>query len=187
MSLIELFLLAAGLSMDAFAVSVCKGLSMQKMRAKHALIIGLYFGGFQALMPWIGYMLGIRFQGAIKAYDHWIAFILLGIIGFNMVKESMDNETESCDASIDVKTMLILAIATSIDALAVGVTFAFLQVSILPAVCFIGATTFVLSCIGIRIGHVFGLKYKSRAELFGGAVLILMGIKILLEHLGVLG
>ena len=187
MSLIELFLLAAGLSMDAFAVSVCKGLSMQKMRAKHALVIGLYFGGFQALMPWIGYMLGIRFQGAIKAYDHWIAFILLGIIGFNMVKESMDNETESCDASIDVKTMLILAIATSIDALAVGVTFAFLQVSILPAVCFIGATTFILSCIGIRIGHVFGLKYKSRAELFGGAVLILMGTKILLEHLGVLG
>ena len=187
MSLIELFLLAAGLSMDAFAVSVCKGLSMQKMRAKHALVIGLYFGGFQALMPWIGYMLGIRFQGAIKAYDHWIAFILLGIIGFNMVKESMDNENESCDASIDVKTMLLLAIATSIDALAVGVTFAFLQVSILPAVCFIGATTFILSCIGIRIGHVFGLKYKSRAELFGGAVLILMGIKILLEHLGVLG
>ena len=133
MSLIELFLLAAGLSMDAFAVSVCKGLSMQKMRAKHALIIGLYFGGFQALMPWIGYTLGIRFQGAIKAYDHWIAFILLGIIGFNMVKESMDNETESCDASIDVKTMLILAIATSIDALAVGVTFAFLDVRILQA------------------------------------------------------
>ena len=187
MSLIELFLLAVGLSMDAFAVSVCKGLSMQTMRLKHAFVIGLYFGGFQALMPWLGYLLGIRFQGAIKTYDHWIAFILLGIIGFNMVKESLEQDTESCDASVDVRTMLLLAIATSIDALAVGVTFAFLQVSILPAVCFIGATTFILSCIGIRIGHVFGLKYKSRAELFGGAVLILMGIKILLEHLGVLG
>ena len=164
MSLIELFLLAAGLSMDAFAVSVCKGLSMQKMRAKHALIIGLYFGGFQALMPWIGYMLGIRFQGAIKAYDHWIAFILLGIIGFNMVKESMDNETESCDASIDVKTMLILAIATSIDALAVGVTFAFLDVRILQAVSFIGCTTYILSMIGVKVGTVFGVLYKSKAD-----------------------
>ena len=187
MSLIELFLLAVGLSMDAFAVSVCKGLSMQTMRLKHAFVIGLYFGGFQALMPWLGYLLGIRFQGAIKTYDHWIAFILLGIIGFNMVKESLEQDTESCDASVDVRTMLLLAIATSIDALAVGVTFAFLQVNILPAVCFIGATTFVLSCIGIKIGHVFGLKYKSRAEFFGGAVLILMGIKILLEHLGILG
>ena len=178
MSLIELFLLAAGLSMDAFAVSVCKGLSMQKMRAKHALVIGLYFGGFQALMPWIGYMLGIRFQGAIKAYDHWIAFILLGIIGFNMVKESMDNETESCDASIDVKTMLILAIATSIDALAVGVTFAFLQ-----AVSFIGCTTFILSVIGVKVGTVFGVLYKSKAERTGGIILILIGLKILIEHL----
>ena len=186
MSLIELFLLAVGLSMDAFAVSVCKGLSMQTMRLKHAFVIGLYFGGFQALMPWLGYLLGIRFQGAIKTYDHWIAFILLGIIGFNMVKESLEQDTESCDASVDVRTMLLLAIATSIDALAVGVTFAFLQVNILPAVCFIGATTFVLSCSGIKIGHVFGLKYKSRAEFFGGAVLILMGIKILLEHLGVI-
>ena len=183
MSLIELFLLAAGLSMDAFAVSVCKGLSMQKMRAKHALVIGLYFGGFQALMPWIGYMLGIRFQGAIKAYDHWIAFILLGIIGFNMVKESMDNETESCDASIDVKTMLILAIATSIDALAVGVTFAFLDVRILQAVSFIGCTTFILSVIGVKVGTVFGVLYKSKAERTGGIILILIGLKILIEHL----
>lgn len=183
MSLIELFLLAAGLSMDAFAVSVCKGLSMQKMRVKHALVIGLYFGGFQALMPWIGYMLGIRFQGAIKAYDHWIAFILLGIIGFNMVKESMDNETESCDASIDVKTMLILAIATSIDALAVGVTFAFLDVRILQAVSFIGCTTFILSVIGVKVGTVFGVLYKSKAERTGGIILILIGLKILIEHL----
>ena len=186
MSLIELFLLAAGLSMDAFAVSVCKGLSMQKMRAKHALVIGLYFGGFQALMPWIGYMLGIRFQGAIKAYDHWIAFILLGIIGFNMVKESMDNETESCDASIDVKTMLILAIATSIDALAVGVTFAFLQVDIWKAVSFIGVVTFAFSVVGMKLGNVFGMKYKSKAEFAGGLILILLGVKILLEHLGIL-
>ena len=183
MSLIELFLLAAGLSMDAFAVSVCKGLSMQKMRAKHALVIGLYFGGFQALMPWIGYMLGIRFQGAIKAYDHWIAFILLGIIGFNMVKESMDNENESCDASIDVKTMLLLAIATSIDALAVGVTFAFLDVRILQAVSFIGCTTFILSVIGVKVGTVFGVLYKSKAERTGGIILILIGLKILIGHL----
>ena len=177
MSLIELFLLAAGLSMDAFAVSVCKGLSMQKMRAKHALVIGLYFGGFQALM------LGIRFQGAIKAYDHWIAFILLGIIGFNMVKESMDNENESCDASIDVKTMLLLAIATSIDALAVGVTFAFLDVRILQAVSFIGCTTFILSVIGVKVGTVFGVLYKSKAERTGGIILILIGLKILIGHL----
>lgn len=183
MSLIELFLLAAGLSMDAFAVSVCKGLSMQKMRTKHALVIGLYFGGFQALMPWIGYMLGIRFQGAIKAYDHWIAFILLGIIGFNMVKESMDNENESCDASIDVKTMLLLAIATSIDALAVGVTFAFLDVRILQAVSFIGCTTFILSVIGVKVGTVFGVLYKSKAERTGGIILILIGLKILIGHL----
>ena len=183
MSLIELFLLAVGLSMDAFAISVCKGLSMQKLRVKHALIIGLYFGGFQALMPWIGYMLGIRFQSAIKAYDHWIAFILLGIIGFNMVKESMDNEPESCDASIDVKTMLLLAIATSIDALAVGVTFAFLDVRILQAVSFIGCTTFILSVIGVKVGTVFGVLYKSKAERTGGIILILIGLKILIEHL----
>ena len=145
MSLIELFLLAVGLSMDAFAVSVCKGLSMQTMRLKHAFVIGLYFGGFQALMPWLGYLLGIRFQGAIKTYDHWIAFILLGIIGFNMVKESLEQDTESCDASVDVRTMLLLAIATSIDALAVGVTFAFLEVRIFPAIAFIGCTTFFIS------------------------------------------
>ena len=144
MSLIELFLLAVGLSMDAFAVSVCKGLSMQTMRLKHAFVIGLYFGGFQALMPWLGYLLGIRFQGAIKTYDHWIAFILLGIIGFNMVKESLEQDTESCDASVDVRTMLLLAIATSIDALAVGVTFAFLEVRIFPAIAFIGCTTFFI-------------------------------------------
>lgn len=183
MSLTELFLLAIGLSMDAFAVSVCKGLSMQKLHPKHALIIGLYFGWFQALMPWTGYLLGIRFQGAIKAYDHWVAFILLGIIGFNMIKESLDQETESCDASVDAKTMLVLAVATSIDALAVGVTFAFLDVSILPAITFIGCTTFVISVIGVKVGTVFGARYKSKAELIGGIILILIGLKILIEHL----
>ena len=183
MSLTELFLLAIGLSMDAFAVSVCKGLSMQKLHPKHALIIGLYFGWFQALMPWTGYLLGIRFQGAIKAYDHWIAFILLGIIGFNMIKESLDQETESCDASVDAKTMLVLAVATSIDALAVGVTLAFLDVSILPAVTFIGCTTFVISVTGVMAGTIFGTRYKSKAELTGGIILILIGLKILTGHL----
>ena len=179
MSLIELFLLAVGLSMDAFAVSVCKGLSMQTMRLKHAFVIGLYFGGFQALMPWLGY----RFQGAIKTYDHWIAFILLGIIGFNMVKESLEQDTESCDASVDVRTMLLLAIATSIDALAVGVTFAFLEVRIFPAIAFIGCTTFFISVIGVKVGTAFGARYKSRAERTGGIILILIGFKILMEHL----
>ena len=187
MSLIELFLLAVGLSMDAFAVSVCKGLSMQKMRAKHALIIGLYFGGFQALMPWIGYMLGIRFQGAIKAYDHWIAFILLGIIGFNMVKESMDNENESCDASIDVKTMLLLAIATSIDALAVGVSLALIGANIWYCSTLIGLITFSLSAVGVMMGKKMGEKCQKGAGIVGGIVLILIGVKILLEHLGIFG
>ena len=177
MSLIELFLLAVGLSMDAFAVSVCKGLSMQTMRLKHAFVIGLYFGGFQALMPWLGYLLGIRFQGAIKTYDHWIAFILLGIIGFNMVKESLEQDTESCDASVDVRTMLLLAIATSIDALA------FLEVRIFPAIAFIGCTTFFISVIGVKVGTAFGARYKSRAERTGGIILILIGFKILMEHL----
>ena len=173
MGLLELFLIAVGLSMDAFAVSVCKGLSVRTLKAKHAVICGLYFGGFQLLMPLIGFALGVRFQSLITSIDHWIAFVLLGLIGSNMELENY--------------SMLPLAIATSIDALAVGVTFAFLQVDIVPAVSFIGATTFVLSCIGVKIGHVFGTKYKSRAELFGGIVLILMGLKILLEHLGFLG
>ena len=182
MGLLELFVIAVGLSMDAFAVSICKGLSVRELKPKHALTVGVYFGGFQMLMA-----LGVRFQSFITSNDHWIAFVLLGLIGANMIRESREHDEENLSDSFSFGTMLPLAVATSIDALAVGVTFAFLQVSILPAVCFIGATTFVLSCIGIRIGHVFGLKYKSRAELFGGAVLILMGIKILLEHLGVLG
>ena len=183
----ELAVLAVGLSMDAFAVSICKGLSAKRLQTRHYLIIGAWFGGFQALMPLAGYLLVSTFSGYIQRFDHWIAFILLALIGANMIREAFSKEEESMSGSFSVKTMLLLAVATSIDALAVGVTFAFLQVSILPAVCFIGATTFILSCIGIRIGHVFGLKYKSRAELFGGAVLILMGTKILLEHLGVLG
>lgn len=183
MSLLELFIIAVGLSMDAFAVSVCKGLSMQRMRGRDALIIGLYFGGFQGLMPLIGYLLGSRFKQAITAYDHWIAFILLAVIGFNMIKESLDKETESCDASVHMKDMLILAVATSIDALAVGVTFAFLQVRIIPAISFIGCTTFVLSIIGVKVGTVFGCKYKSRAELAGGLILVFMGCKILVDHL----
>ena len=183
MSLLELFIIAAGLSMDAFAVSICKGLSMRQMRSKHALVIGLYFGGFQALMPFIGYLLGSRFKQAITAYDHWIAFILLGIIGLSMIRESMDKETESCSPSVRMKDMLILAIATSIDSLAVGVTFAFLQVQIIPAISFIGLTTFVLSVIGVKVGTVFGCRYKSRAELAGGLILIFMGCKILIDHL----
>ena len=183
MSLAELFLIAVGLSMDAFAVSVCKGLSMPKLNKKHAVIIGLYFGGFQALMPLIGYYLGSHFKDAITSFDHWIAFILLVIIGGNMVKESREKDEDEMDDSVDVKTMIILAIATSIDALAVGVTFAFLQVQIVAAVSFIGITTFCLSVIGVAVGHYFGMKYKSRAELAGGIILILMGCKILIEHL----
>ena len=184
MGLLELFILAVGLSMDAFAVSVCKGLSVKKMEPKHALICGAYFGGFQALMPALGYLLGSQFESMITQIDHWIAFVLLGIIGSSMIKESKEEEVS---ASFDVKTMLALAVATSIDALAVGVTFAFLHVNIVWAVTFIGCTTFVLSAIGVKAGNVFGMKYKSRAELAGGVILILMGIKILLEHLGFLG
>ena len=185
MKLWELFILAVGLSMDAFAVSICKGLSVQKVKPRHALTVGCYFGGFQALMPLIGYLLGSQFEALISSVDHWIAFVLLAIIGINMIRESR-GDAEELNDSFGFKTMLPLAVATSIDALAVGVTFAFLQVQILPAVCFIGMTTFLFSCAGIKIGNVFGAKYKSRAELFGGAVLILMGLKILLEHLGVL-
>ena len=183
MSLFELFLIAVGLSMDAFAVSICKGLSQCRWKTKNAIIIGLYFGGFQAMMPLLGYFLGSQFQDAITSVDHWIAFILLGIIGFNMVKESLNKEPESCDASVAAKDMLVLAVATSIDALAVGVTFAFLQVDIVPAVSFIGLVTFFLSIAGVKVGTVFGCKYKSKAEFAGGTILILMGCKILIEHL----
>ena len=183
MSLFELFLLAIGLSMDAFAVAICKGLSMQQFNQKHAAIIALYFGAFQALMPAIGYLLGSRFQQSITAYDHWIAFILLVLIGGNMVKESFDHETETSSPSINFKEMLVLAIATSIDALAVGVTFAFLQVSLIPAISIIGITALVMSFLGVKVGHVFGTKYKSKAEFAGGLILIVIGGKILIEHL----
>lgn len=184
MGTLELFILAVGLSMDAFAVSICKGLSAEKLRPKHMLICGIYFGGFQALMPLIGWLLGIRFQALITNIDHWIAFVLLGIIGFNMIREALHSDDEECpDAAFDFKAMLPLAVATSIDALAVGVTFAFLDVSIAPAVSFIGIITFVCSAIGVKLGHVFGAKFKSKAELFGGLVLIAIGLKILIEHL----
>ena len=186
MSLLTLFITAVGLSMDAFAVAICKGLAMKKLSWKKALIIGLWFGGFQALMPTVGYLLGTRFESYVTAIDHWIAFVLLVLIGANMVKESFSKEEDSANDSVDVRTMFLLAIATSIDALAVGVTYAFLQVRIIPAVSFIGIITFTLSIVGVKIGNVFGLKYKSKAELTGGIILIVMGIKILLEHLGLL-
>lgn len=189
MSLFELFLIAVGLSMDAFAVSVCKGLCMRKMNYGQATVIALFFGGFQAGMPLIGWFLGKQFEKYITSVDHWIAFVLLGIIGFNMIREAMgrDEETEcDLDERLKLKELLVLAIATSIDALAVGITFAFLQVSIVPAVSFIGVTTFVLSFAGVGIGKVFGARYKNKAELVGGIILIAMGVKILLEHLGVI-
>ena len=186
MSLIELFLIAVGLSMDAFAVAVCKGLAMPKMSWKGAAIVGLYFGGFQALMPFLGYLLGAGFKDAISAYDPWVAFILLALIGGNMIRESREDEEESLDASLSFRSMVLLAIATSIDALAVGVTLAFLDVPILSSVCFIGVVTFCLSLVGVKAGNVFGCKYKSKAEFAGGLVLILIGLKILLEHMGVI-
>lgn len=183
MGVIELLVLALGLSMDAFAVSICKGLSVPKLQAKHCLICGVYFGGFQALMPLIGWALGIRFQSMITNIDHWIAFVLLAVIGANMIKESFSKEEECPDASFGFKTMLTLAVATSIDALAVGVTFAFLDVSIVPAVLLIGVTTFVCSAMGVKIGNVFGNRFQSKAEFLGGLVLIAIGLKILIEHL----
>lgn len=186
MGLLELFFIAVGLSMDAFAVSICKGLSLGKIKLKHMVIAGLWFGGFQALMPAIGYTVGSLFADKIVAIDHWIAFALLAFIGGGMIKESFE-EDEEVDACMEPKCMFILAVATSIDALAVGVSFAFLKVSIVWSVLFIGVVTFILSTIGVKIGSIFGAKYKSRAELAGGVVLILIGLKILLEHLGVVG
>lgn len=181
----ELLLIAVGLSMDAFAVSVCKGLSVKELRPRHALLVGLYFGGFQFLMPVLGWLLGYRFEEMITSVDHWIAFVLLSLIGGNMIRESFFEDEELND-DFGVKTMLLLAVATSIDALAVGITFAFLSVKILPAAGLIGVTTFLLSVVGIYIGHAFGARYKAGAERVGGAILILIGLKILLEHLGLL-
>ncbi len=186
MSILELFVLAVGLSMDAMAVAICKGLSVQQLKPAHAGITGLYFGGFQAAMPLVGYFLGIRFRSYIESVDHWVAFGLLVLIGANMIKESF-GDAEEVNASFSPRAMLPMAVATSIDALAVGVTFAFLNVDITAAVSLIGIITFVLSALGVWIGHLFGAKFKSKAELTGGIVLILMGTKILLEHLGVFG
>ena len=188
MQILELILVAIGLSMDALAVSICKGLSVSRVQPKHALAVGLYFGGFQALMPLIGYLLGIRFQTLISAFDHWMAFILLALIGVNMIRESQsDDEEASMDAAFGPRAMLPLAVATSIDALAIGVTFAFLDVSIVPAVILIGCITCAISAGGIYLGRVVGERFQSRAEAAGGIVLVLLGIKILLEHLGFLG
>ena len=184
MNLWELFILAVGLSMDAFAVSICKGLSVKKATVKEAGTAGIYFGGFQALMPLLGYVLGVSFQKIISSIDHWIAFILLSLIGFQMIRESKGGE--NVNSSFGMKEMIPLAVATSIDALAVGVTFAFLQVEIVPAVCMIGCVTFLFSAVGIWIGNVFGTRYKARAEIMGGVILIVIGLKILLEHLGTL-
>ncbi len=185
MQIWELAAIAVGLSMDAFAVAVCKGFSTKRVERKECAVVGLYFGGFQAFMPLLGYLLGSRFRVWIESVDHWIAFILLAGIGLNMIRESR-GEAEKVDASLSVKAMVPLAIATSIDALAVGISFAFLNVQIVPAVILIGITTFVLSAAGVKLGNAFGIRYKSKAELLGGVVLIFMGLKILLEHLGIL-
>ncbi len=186
MGIAELFLIAVGLSMDAFAVSVCKGLAMPQCTWGKSGVVGVWFGGFQALMPVLGYLLGVQFKDVITSVDHWVAFVLLGLIGSNMVQGAVSGEEEMADASLSVRTMLGLSVATSIDALAVGVTFAFLQVDIVPAVAFIGVTTFTLSAAGVKIGSIFGLRYKAKAEMAGGLILILMGFKILFEHLGIL-
>lgn len=197
MGLIQLSILSVGLSMDAFAVAIGKGLSMKKISIKKAGIVGLYFGIFQAGMPLLGYFLGVQFRDKITSIDHWIAFILLAIIGINMIRESRENESEIAvelasdentnenngDDLLAFKKMSVLAIATSIDALAVGVTFAFLKINIVLAASFIGIITFVLSMTGVKVGHVFGTIYKSKAEFIGGLILILMGMKILFEHL----
>ena len=183
MTLWELFVIAVGLSMDAFAVSVCKGLSVRRCTFRHMVICGLYFGIFQGMMPLIGYLLGSQFESLVTAIAPYIAFILLAFIGINMIRESREEDEENVSDDFSVRAMIPLAIATSIDALAVGVSFAFLQVNIIPAVLFIGVTTFICCVFGVKIGNLFGSRYKSSAELFGGVVLVLMGLKILLEHL----
>ena len=191
MSFIELFLIGVGLSMDAFAAAICQGLSMTRIKWGHALTVGLYFGGFQALMPFIGWMLGSQFADRIQQYDHWIAFILLVLIGGNMIREALSGDEEDAaqaetDLRLDHKKLFLMAIATSIDALAIGVTFAFLETAILPAIGIIGCTTFCISVAGVAVGCWFGARYKQRAEITGGVILVLLGCKILLEHLGLL-
>lgn len=190
---IELLLMGIGLAMDAFAVSVCKGLGMQKVNKKQAVVIGLFFGGFQALMPFIGWVLGIQFESYITSIDHWIAFVLLGFIGGKMIVEAVKPEEEDAvevkkaDAPLDIKEMFILAIATSIDALAVGITFAFLQYPIVEAISIIGVVTFFISVGGVYVGNFFGSKYKNKAEFAGGLILVILGLRILLSHLGIIG
>ena len=186
MTLTELVLLAVGLAMDAFAVSICKGLALPRIEMKKALAAGLWFGGFQALMPLLGYLLGSRFASYIADFDHWIAFVLLALIGGNMIRESFGDEEEA-DASFGLRAMLPLALATSIDALAVGLTFAFLSVRVLSAVTLIGVVTLIISMIGVKLGNLFGARFRGKAEFAGGLILILLGIKILLQHLGILG
>ncbi len=190
MGIIELLLLAVGLSMDAFAVSICKGLSMKKADPKAMCTCGVWFGGFQALMPLIGFLLGSLFAAAIEAVDHWVAFGLLAIIGVNMLKEAFSQE-EECDcgdhADLSVKTMFVMAVATSIDALAVGISLAMAgDVNIWIAITLIGITTFALSALGVKIGNIFGSRFEKKAQMAGGIILILLGVKILLEHLGIL-
>ena len=186
MEIYEILLIGIGLAMDAFAVSICKGLSMKKMNWKNAVIIALYFGVFQALMPLIGYFLGMTFESIVTTFDHWVAFALLTLIGGGMIKESFDDEDEKKNDIVDFKTMVVLAIATSIDALAVGITFAFFDVNIVLAVSIIGIITFIISVLGVKIGNRFGDKYQNKAQLMGGIILVLLGFKILLEHLGII-
>lgn len=191
MSFFEIFMIGVGLSMDAFAVAICKGLNMRKLDKVQTLVIAVFFGGFQALMPFVGWLLGKQFEAYITSFDHWIAFVLLAFIGGKMIWDVFkgDDKDESCceeGAKLDVKELFMLAIATSIDALAVGISFAFLQVNIVSAITLIGCTTFVISAAGVFIGHKFGSKYEDKASLAGGIILILIGLKILLEHLGIL-
>ncbi len=190
-TILTLFFIGVGLSMDAFAVSICKGLSMHKVNKKQCFVIALFFGGFQALMPFIGWLLGSQFESYITSIDHWIAFILLGFIGGKMIVEAVKEKDEAVqieqmDPPLDIKELFLLAVATSIDALAVGITFAFLDTPIVEAITIIGLTTFVIAIIGVYVGNFFGNKYKSKAELVGGLILVLIGVKILLEHLGIL-
>ena len=186
MEIYEILLIGIGLAMDAFAVSICKGLSMEKMNWKNVVIIALYFGVFQALMPLIGYFLGMTFESIVTTFDHWVAFALLTLIGGGMIKESFDDEDDKKNDKVDFKTMVVLAIATSIDALAIGITFAFFDVNIVLAVSIIGIITFIISVLGVKIGNRFGDKYQNKAQLMGGIILVLLGFKILLEHLGII-
>ena len=187
MGILELLLLAVGLAMDAFAVAICKGLAMERITLKEMAVVGLWFGAFQGLMPALGWLLGSAFEQYIVAFDHWVAFILLGLIGFNMIREALDREEEHADGSLAFRTMLVLAVATSIDALAVGISLAMAgDVNIWLSILLIGLTTFSFSALGVKIGNVFGSRFEKKAQIAGGIILILLGLKILLEHLGVL-